>query len=100
MPARKYTKSDIIDSLYERTEISKNDIRACLDLFIDEIKEALMRREVIELRGLGTFEVVIRKARPNARNPKTGESISIDSRGAVSFRCGSELKRMVRAIHD
>jgi integration host factor subunit beta len=99
MPVKKYTKADIIDSLYEKTEISRNDIRLCLDLFVDEIKEALIRREVIELRGFGTFEVIIRKARPNARNPKTGENIVIGSHGAVSFRCGADLKKTVRAIH-
>jgi integration host factor subunit beta len=64
------------------------------------MKEALMRRQVIELRGFGTFEVKIRKARPRARNPRTGESITIRSHGAVAFRSGRELKQAVWKITD
>jgi integration host factor subunit beta len=95
MLSGKYTKVDIIDALYEKTGMNRTEIRDTIDIFIDEIKEALMRRQVIEIRGFGTFEVKIRKARPRARNPRTGESIAIHSHGVVSFRSGRELKQAV-----
>jgi len=97
---KKYTKADIIDALYEKTGMNRTEIRGAVDLFIDEMKEALMRRQVIELRGFGTFEVKVRKARPRARNPRTGETIVIRSHGAVAFRSGRELKQAVWAIND
>ena len=100
MAAKKFTKADIIDALYEKTGMSRTEIRSAVDLFIDEMKDALMRRQVIELRGFGTFEVKVRKARPRARNPRTGESIFIRSHGAVAFRSGRELKQAVWAIND
>jgi len=100
MPVKKFTKADIIDALYEKTGMSRKEIRSMVDLFIDEIKGALLHRKVIELRGFGTFEVKIRKARPKARNPKTGESIVIKSHGTVSFRSGRELKQQIWAIND
>jgi len=100
MPAKKYTKADIIDALYEKTGMSRNEIHGAIDLFINEMKEALVRRQVIELRGFGTFEVKIRKARPRARNPKTGENIAIRSHGAVAFRSGRELKQAVWVVND
>jgi len=100
MPAKKITKADIIDALYEKTGMSRMEIRSSIDLFIDEMKDALIRRNVIELRGFGTFEVKVRKARPRARNPKTGESIIIRSHGAVTFRSGRELKQAVWKIND
>ena len=100
MPAKKFTKADIIDALYEKTGMSRAEIRTALDLFIDEMKEALSRRQVIELRGFGTFEVKVRKARPRARNPRTGENIIIRSHGSVSFRSGRELKQAVWVIND
>jgi len=95
MPANKYTKADIIDALYEKTGITRIDIKNAVDLVFDEMKEALIRRQVIELRGFGTFEVRIRKARAGARNPRTGESIDINSHGAVVFRSGKDLKQAV-----
>ena len=100
MAAGKFTKADIIDALYEKTGMNRTEIRGAVDLFIEEMKEALVRRQVIELRGFGTFEVKIRKARPRARNPKTGESIIISSHGVVSFRSGRELKQAVWTVSD
>lgn len=100
MPAKKITKADIIDALYEKTRMNRREIRSSVDLFIEEIKSALLQRKVIELRGFGTFEIKIRKARPRARNPKTGESVAVSSRGTVSFRSGRELKRQIWAVNN
>jgi len=100
MPAKKVTKADIIDALYEKTGMSRTEIRSAIDLFINEMKDALTRRQVIELRGFGTFEVKIRKARQRARNPRTGESIAIHSHGVVAFRSGRELKQAVWTVSD
>jgi len=100
MATKKFTKVDIVDALYEKTGMSRKEIRNVVDLFIDEMKDALINRQVIELRGFGTFEVKVRKARPKARNPRTGETIVIRSHGAVAFRSGRELKQAVWAIND
>jgi len=100
MPAKKITKADIIDALYEKTGMNRTEIRNAIDIFVDEMKDALIRRQVIELRGFGTFEVKVRKARPRARNPRTGESIVTHSHGVVAFRSGRELKQAVWALPD
>ena len=97
---KKFTKQDIIDALYEKTGMSRAESRDVMDMIIDEMKEALLRRQVIELRGFGTFEVKVRKARPRARNPRTGETIAIRAHGAVAFRAGRELKQAVWNIND
>ena len=68
---------------------------AVSNLFIEEIKAALVSGKGIELRGFGTFEVRIRKGRQKARNPKTGEIVSVGSHGIASFRPGRELKQDV-----
>jgi len=100
MALKKFTKADIVDALYEKTGMSRIESRGAVDLFIEEMKDALSRSQIIELRGFGTFEVKVRKARPRARNPKTGETITIQSHGAVSFRSGRELKQAVWAINN
>ena len=100
VPLKKFTKADIIDALYEKTKLNRAEIHSAVDLIFDEMKEALIRRQIIELRGFGTFEVKIRKARPRARNPKTGESIAVNSRGTVVFRSGRDMKQSVYKITD
>jgi integration host factor subunit beta len=99
-PSKKFTKADIVDALYEKTGMSRTEIRGAVDLIIDEMKEALIRCQGIELRGFGTFEVKVRKARPRARNPRTGESIFINSHGVVAFKAGRELKQAVWKISE
>lgn len=100
MAVKKYTKQDIIDAIYEKTGMNRSESREVMDMIIDEMKDALLRRQVIELRGFGTFEVKVRKARPRARNPRTGETISIRAHGAVAFKAGRELKQAVWNISD
>jgi integration host factor subunit beta len=92
---QKVTKADIVDAVYEKTGMSRKEIRKVVDLFIDEIRDSLMDQMVIELRGFGTFEVRLRKGRQKARNPKTGEMVSVTAHGIAAFRPGRELKQNV-----
>ena len=91
----KFTKADIVDAIYNKGNIERREIRDVVDLFIGEVKAALVSGRVIELRGFGTFEVRIRKGREKARNPKTGELVSVHSHGIASFRAGRDLRRDV-----
>ena len=100
MPEKKFTKTDMVDALYEKTGLNRIEIRSAVDLFFNEMKEALVRNQIIEIRGFGTFEVKIRKARPRARNPRTGERITVNSHGTVVFRSGRELKQAVWNINN
>ena len=100
MAVNKLTKADIVDSLYQKTGMSHKEIRSIMDFFIEEIKEALLRQQVIELRGFGTFEIKVRKGRSKARNPRTGETISTHPHGSAAFRPGRELKQALWNIAD
>jgi integration host factor subunit beta len=95
MTAKKLTKVDIVDSVYQKTGMNRKEIRTVIDLFLEEIKDTLIKQMSIELRGFGTFEVRIRKGRQKARNPKTGKLVSINSHGIAAFRPGRELKQDV-----
>jgi len=96
----KFTKADLVDAVYEKIGMNRSEVRSTIDIIIEVMKEALSRRQSIELRGFGTFEIKTRKARPRARNPKTGESIAINSHGVVSFRSGRELKQAVWKVNN
>ncbi|MDR1286713.1 MAG: integration host factor subunit beta [Treponema sp.] len=100
MADKKRTKADIVDSIYEKTGISPKEIRAIIEMFISEIKNALKSGVAVELRGFGSFVVKARKGRQKARNPKTGEFLEIRPHGIASFRAGRELKRDVWDLGD
>ena len=88
----KLTKADIIENINSRTGISRNEIHSVIDEFFEELKDGLREGKTIELRGLGTFEVRVRKGKEKARNPKTGETVSVENHGVAVFRAGKELK--------
>ena len=48
----------------------------------------------VPLVGFGTFAVSKRAAR-EGRNPRTGETVKIAARNAVTFKAGSALKDAV-----
>ncbi len=89
----KVTKAELVDSLSEKTDLNRRDIHVFIDTLIDEFKNALAQGKSIELRGFGTFEIRIRKGRAKARNPKTGEMVSVKDHGVAVFRPGKELKQ-------
>lgn len=95
MSAGKKTKSDLVDQIYEKSGLELKNIRVVVDLLIEEIKLALENDQSVELRGFGTFETRSRKGRKKARNPKTGEIVSVDDHSVVAFRAGKELKTTV-----
>jgi integration host factor subunit beta len=90
----KLSKAEIIENIYPLVKVSKKSIHRIVDLFFEQIKSGLLADRVIELRGLGTFEIRMRKGR-KARNPKTGDSVLIRNHGVAHFRPGRELKQRV-----
>jgi len=59
------------------------------------ITEVLVMEGRLELRNFGVFEVKTRKPR-KARNPKTGETVMLPSRKAVTFTAGKFVTDRVR----
>ncbi len=101
--SKKLTKAEIIENIdvrlgCESSSLSKSDIHAVLDEFFNEVKSGLSSNRVVELRGFGTFELRLRKGRAKARNPRTGEALSVESHSVAVFRPGKDLKEKVWAL--
>lgn len=98
MILKKQTKSEIIDKIYEKSGVEIKNIREVVDMFLDEVKTALEQDKFVELRGFGTFEIRDRKGKKKARNPKTGEIVSVEDHSVVAFRSGKDLKNSVWSL--
>jgi integration host factor subunit beta len=88
----KVTKADLIDAVYQETHFEKKVIQSVFESLLGEFKQSLKSGSTIELRGFGTFEPRLRKGRVKARNPKTGEHLSVPPHFVAAFRAGRELK--------
>lgn len=87
------TKSELIESLFEKSSdtLSKKDAELIVNIIFKEMAKALKEGDKIEIRGLGSFKVIIRRSRIG-RNPKSGEKVSVPEKKAVFFKPGKELK--------
>ncbi len=89
------TKSELVKILKEKhPRLQLKEVASLVDVFFDSLTESLKRNDRIEIRGFGTFSLRKRKAR-QARNPRTGEKVSVGDRFAVYFRAGKSLKERV-----
>ena len=90
----KRTKQQVVDSIAEKSGLSKKDASAALDATISSIQEALSKGDSVTLVGFGTFEVRKRAAR-TGRNPQTGAKIKIGAKKVPAFKAGKALRDAV-----
>ena len=79
----------------EETGLPYTRVLEIVQQVFDGIIDTLVQEGRIELRNFGIFEVKKRNAR-QARNPRTGESVSVPGRLGVTFKPGLDMKERVR----
>ena len=84
-------KSELVDSIAEKSGLNKTQATDALNAMMESIGEALEEGETVSLVGFGTFSVKDRKAR-TGRNPKTGEPLEIPASKVPGFKAGKGLK--------
>lgn len=90
------TKAELAEKLYEELGLNKREAKEIVEIFFEEIRNALETGRQVKLSGFGNFDLRDKKQRPG-RNPKTGEEIPITARRVVTFRPGQKLKARVEA---
>ncbi len=86
------TKSELIYKLKMRfPKLSEKEIEAVVNKVISGISDNLMLGNRIELRGFGAFSLRNRESH-EARNPKNGETVQVESRASIYFRAGKGLR--------
>ena len=88
-------KVDIVNAVHQVLGGTKVSAEGAVDTVIDTIVNSLKRGDEVSIAGLGIFSVKSRAAR-TARNPRTGESISVPSMKVPKFRPAKALKDAVR----
>lgn len=88
-------KTELIQAVTEKTDVSKKEATKIVEATFESITEALQNGEKIQLIGFGTFEVRERAAR-KGRNPRTKEDIEIPASKVPAFKAGKALKDAVK----
>ena len=77
-------KSDLIDALSTKADITKVEAGRVLDLLLEEVMSAVAQGDSVTLIGFGTFKPAERAARVG-KNPKTGVTIMIPATTVPKF---------------
>ncbi len=85
-------RSELIQKIAEDSpHLFQRDVERIVNTIFEEIIEAMARGDRVELRGFGAFSVKKRDARAG-RNPRTGESVSVDQKHVPFFKTGKLLR--------
>lgn len=87
-------KTELIDSIAEKSGLTKKDSEKALNALVKSVEEALANNEKVQLVGFGSFEVRQRAAR-KGRNPQTMEEIDIPESNVPTFKAGKDFKEML-----
>src|SRR3954454_17755631 len=87
-------KSDLVNVLVAKRGVTQKQAEATIERIFDSMKDALVRGDDIEIRGLGAFHVKHYEGY-QGRNPKTGEVIPVKPKRGLLFRTGKELRDRV-----
>lgn len=83
---------DVIHSIVGGTKVSSEQI---MDKVLNAITDSLKKGEEVSISGLGIFTVKERAAR-QARNPRTGEAVSVPAMKVPKFKAAKALKDAVK----
>ena len=93
-------KSELIRALNEKLpELQARDVELALNCMLNQMADALVEGERIEIRGFGSFDLHHRSSRIG-RNPRTGESLSLPAKVKVHFKPGKEIRDRVDAARE
>jgi DNA-binding protein HU-beta len=88
-------KDALVHAIMAKTDLSKKDVEAVVESFVDEVTAELRKGNKVTLTGFGTFRVSNRAAREGI-NPQTKAKITIPAMTVPKFTAGKALKEAVK----
>lgn len=88
-------KDILVDKVANVTRLARKDVEEIIDVFLEQIIDALSMGEKINLTGFGAFEVKDRKGRKGV-DPRSLAPIDIPTVKVAKFRAGKTLKESVK----
>ena len=92
-------KSQLIDKLAMVTDQTNKVAEGAVNIFFDNIKQALAAGDKVEIRGFGSFLLKSYNAY-TGRNPKTGSKVYVPRKELPFFRAGKDLRQKVNRNED
>ena len=87
-------KSQLIEAMAKAENLTLKKAEMVVNALFENMAEALVQSERIEIRGFGSFKVKFYEGY-KGRNPKTGELIKVMGKKLPFFKVGKEMRERV-----
>ena len=84
-------RSDLITQLALNNNLRRDKAEEIVETVIAQMASSLSKGDRIEIRGFGSFDLSYRSSK-QARNPKSGETFSMEAKYLPAFKAGKTLK--------
>ena len=89
------TKSELIEILAQKQkQLAFKDVELAVKTMLEHMAQNLANGDRIEIRGFGSFSLHYRPPRVG-RNPKTGDSVTLEAKHVPHFKPGKEMRERV-----
>lgn len=91
------TKTTIVEKIAEKNNQTPSEAKDTIENLLEIMKSTLASGEDIMITNFGKF-CVNEKAPRKGRNPATGESMVLEKRRVVTFKCSGGLRDRINRV--
>lgn len=88
-------KTDFTRRIAEKNEITLKSAKEVVDIVVNELIEVLKEHDSVYFQEIGTFGTEFREEH-QARNPATGETITVPAKHVPTFKFAGRIKDIVK----
>lgn len=92
-------KSNLIEIVAEKANMTKSESERCIDILLETIKENVRDGVKVQLRDFGSFKSKDQEAY-TGRNPRTGEPVQVPEKKTIHFKPSKVLKNYLNYEED
>jgi len=87
------TQAEFVKAVAEKTGLTQKDVKRVINAMADVIVDVVKEGDTVKLADIGTFKM---KEVPEkkARNPKTGEEITVPAHKKLVFKVSKKYKKI------
>lgn len=90
------TKDNIINEVYTKLDLTKDEARQVVEQLLEIMKQTLQKGEDLLISGFGKFVVKDKEAR-RGRNPQTRRDLQLRARRVVVFKTSGILRKKINS---
>lgn len=79
------TKAELVNEISNKTGIEKNSVQTIVETFMASVKNALIHKQNVYLRGFGSF-IIKHRAQKTARNISKQVTITVPAHDIPAFK--------------